>query len=373
MSRVVKFESWVCRKPGGEKPGGLPDQYASFGDQVILVKLTTDDGVEGISTVIAATGTAIPRANLDDVIAPVVLGREVHDREAIWQDLYLLNRRFGFFPMYLPGPVDVALWDIAAKEANLPLFKYLGAYRDAVPAYASGQFMPEVGDYVREALHYQSIGVPGYKIHPSGDWRNHIRIAEAVRDAVPEMVLMLDPALSDYTLTNAMTIGRQLERLNFYWFEEPFHDIYIGKYVELTRALDISICATEASYGGPAGVAEFIRCGAADIVRADVSWKWGVTGSIKTLHLAEAFGLNCELHTTCMGPTDIANLHVACAAKNCEFFELFAPHDKWTFPMLDSFDLDEHGLLHVPTTPGIGVKIDWDVVDEGTLVKHELR
>jgi L-alanine-DL-glutamate epimerase-like enolase superfamily enzyme len=74
-----------------------------------------------------------------------------------------------------------------------------------------------------------------------------------------------------------------------------------------------------------------------------------------------------------MGPTDIANLHVACAAKNCEFFELFAPHDKWTFPMLDSFDLDEHGLLHVPTTPGIGVKIDWDVVDEGTLVKHELR
>ncbi len=171
--------------------------------------------------------------------------------------------------------------------------------------------MPETEEYLTEALRYEQLGVTAYKIHPSGDWRRHMEISEAVREAVPNMVLMLDPALSDYTLTQAVKVGRKLEALDFHWLEEPFYDSFVGKYADLTRTLDISICATEASYGGPSGVAEFLRAGAADIVRADVSWKWGVTGTLKTLHLAESFGINCELHTTLMGLTDIANLHVA--------------------------------------------------------------
>jgi len=367
VGRVVSIESAVCKKRSGEKPGGLPDLYDSFGDQVVVVKLVTDDGLEGVGTVLAATGTGIPLAYVRDVIAPVVLGREVHDRERIWQELYLLNRRFGFFPLSLPGPVDVALWDIASKEAQLPLYRYLGSYRDRIPAYASSQFMPNLEDYLTQVRRYEELGVTAYKIHPSGDWRQHLEIAEAVRHEAPKMVLMLDPALSDYSLTTAVKVGRELERLGFHWLEEPFHDQFVGKYAELARTLDISVCATEAAYGGPAGVAEFLRCGAADIVRADVSWKWGVTGTMKVFHLAEAFGINCELHTTLMGPMDVANLHVACAVKNSEYFELFAPHEQWTFPMLESLDIDEAGDVHVPTEPGLGITIDWDAVDDATV------
>lgn len=373
MGKISSFETWIARKPTGVKPGGLPDLYKSFGDEVVVIRITTDDGFEGVSTAIAACGTAIPLAYLNEVIAPVVLGRDVHDREWIYQELFMINRRFAFFPLYLPGPVDVALWDIAAKEAGQPLYKYLGAYRSSIPAYASGQFMPELDDYLEDAGHYVALGSTAYKIHPSGDWRNHIRIAEAVRHAFPDLVLMLDPALSDYTLTQAVQVGRNLERLGFHWLEEPFHDPFVGKYAELCRTLDISVCATEASYGGPVGVAEFIRSGAADIVRADVSWKWGVTGTLKTMHLAEAFGLNCELHTTLMGPTDIANLHLACATKNSEYFELFSPHEEWSFPLKESFSPDAAGNLHVPEGPGLGVEIDWDTVDDQTRVFHQIK
>ena len=186
------------------------------------------------------------------------------------------------------------------------------------------------------------------------------------------MTLMLDPAGVDYSLTEAVKVGRALERLDFHWLEEPFHDQFIDKYTTLAATLDISIAATEATYGGPAGVAQFIRANACDIVRADVAWKWGVTGTLKILHLAEAFGLNCELHTS-MSAMDVANLHVACAARNSEFFELYAPHELWHYPLTTPLDLDEQGNVHVPKGPGLGVEIDWDLVDDSTRHHQEIR
>lgn len=373
MSRVASVETWVCSREESPGTGASPDEArvktATHGSEYVVLRLRTDDGLEGIATSISHT-PSLARSYLDEVIAPVVLGRDIHDREAIWQDLYQLNRRIVFFPVFLPGPVDVALWDIAARAAGLPLYRYIGAYRDRVPAYASSQFMASVDEYLEEAGRYRDLGVTGYKAHPGGDWRQHIEIAEALRDKFPGMTLMLDPAGVDYSLTQAVKVGRKLEALDFHWLEEPFHDQFIDKYASLTRTLDISIAATEATYGGPAGVAQFIRAGACDIVRADVAWKWGVTGTLKIAHLAEAFGMNCELHTA-MSAMDVANLHVACAISNCEFFELYAPHERWHFPLKTGLLLDEAGDVRVPDGPGLGVEIDWDLVDNTTRIHHE--
>jgi L-alanine-DL-glutamate epimerase-like enolase superfamily enzyme len=334
--------------------------------ECIVLRLTSEDGVEGVATVLSGRDTRIPLGYLQTTLAPLVLGRSAHEREAIWQDMVQWNRRLTFFPMYLPGPVDVALWDVAARTAGLPLYRYLGAFRESMPYYASSAVFPSADGYLADAARYVGFGATAYKIHPSGNWRHHIEIAEAVRAAYPGLVLMLDPAGSDYTMAQAVRVGRALERLDFDWLEEPFDESNVGKYVELTRTLDIPIAATEAVYGGPSGVAEFIRVGAADIVRADVSWRWGVTGTLKTLHVAEAFGISCELHTTMMGPMDIANLHVACATRNSEYFELLAPHEAWAFPMRDPYPIDAAGRINVPRGPGLGVDIDWDAVDDAT-------
>jgi L-alanine-DL-glutamate epimerase-like enolase superfamily enzyme len=115
-------------------------------------------------------------------------------------------------------------------------------------------------------------------------------------------------------------------------------------------------------------VAQAIALNAVDIVRADVSWKPGVTGTVKIAHLAEAHGMRCEVHCTTMGFMDVANLHVSCAIRNCEYFELLVPEETFRFPMKDPYPIID-GVAHVPLKPGIGVELDWDRIDD-TCVEH---
>ena len=157
---ITKFETWWVERGrclfDEKRQGG-----AKMGWDVIAIKLTTDTGIEGVATCMAARSGAVSEAYLQESIGPVVLGRDPHDREAIFQELWTIDRHEAFFPVFLPGPVDVALWDICAKEAGLPLYKYIGACRDSLPVYASGNFHGTVKEYVDEALYYQSKGIPG--------------------------------------------------------------------------------------------------------------------------------------------------------------------------------------------------------------------
>lgn len=102
---------------------------------------------------------------------------------------------------------------------------------------------------------------------------------------------------------------------------------------------------------------------AADIVRADVSWKDGVTGTLKIAHMAEAFGMNCEIHTTTMNYMDLVNLHVSCAIRNCEYFEYFVPEDNYQLPMKGLLPIED-GIITVPDTPGIGAELDWELIQK---------
>ncbi len=359
---VRKFETWTLAREksffDNERRAGSPIPW-----DVVVLKLTDDDGTEGIATALGARSGRITENYLQQVVAPVVLGRNIYDREAIWHQLWTIDRHLTFFPVYLPGPVDVALWDMAARKAGLPLYRYLGAQRNCLPVYASGLFHQEVDQYVKEALQYQSKGIRAYKSHPGGPWKKDIEISHALREAVgPDHTLMCDP-VAEYTLDQAIKVGRTLEDLKYHWFEEPFRDYELEKYARLCAALDIPVANTETTRGGHWGVAQYITQRATDIVRADVSWKAGITGTLKIAHLAEAHGLNCEIHTTTMAYMDHANLHVSCAIRNCEYFELFVPDEEFVFPMKGRLPVDTNGLIHVSDAPGIGAEVDWDMVD----------
>src|SRR5262249_36614139 len=147
--KVTRFESWLCKRNealfDAARMGRSPMNW-----DVVVLRLSTDAGLRGHATALAARSGNITQSYLHEVIAPVVLGRDVFEREAIWHELWNIDRHLTFFPVYLPGPVDVALWDIAAEAASLPLYKYLGAYRESLPVYASSLFMPRVEDYVQE-------------------------------------------------------------------------------------------------------------------------------------------------------------------------------------------------------------------------------
>ena len=358
---ITSFETWWVKREKclfDEKRKGK----STMDWDVLVMKIGTDAGIDGIATVLAARSGAVTEAYLHDSIAPVIMGRSPFDREAIWHEFWNADRHLTFFPIYLPGPVDVALWDIAAKAAGLPLYKYMGAYRTKLPVYASGLFHTTVDEYVQEALFYKEKGIKCYKAHPSGPYKFDMEIHEALRKAVgSDFRLMTDP-VAEYTLEEAIKVGRHLEKLDYVWFEEPFRDFELQKYKELCAALDIPIAATETTRGCHWGVAQAINQQAADIVRADVSWKCGITGTLKIAHLAEAFGKQCEIHTTTMNYMDVANLHVSCAIRNCEYFEYFVPEEDFMFPMSERLPIDSDGMITVPDKPGIGVELDWELV-----------
>ncbi len=365
---VTSIQTWRCQRTeslfDSARTGRSPMNW-----DVVVIRLDTDTGLQGHATALAARSSTITQAYIHEVIAPVVLGRRVTEREAIWHELWTIDRHLTFFPVYLPGPVDVALWDLSAQAAGLPLYQFIGECRSSLPVYASSLFMGSVDAYIDQLRHYRGLGFGAYKAHPPGPWRRDIEIHRALREAAGnDFVLMTDP-VADYSLDEAMRVGRDLERLNYHWFEEPFRDFELSKYARLCAALDIPIAGTETTRGGPWGVAQAIAFHAADIVRADVSWRAGVTGTLKTAHLAEAHGLRCEIHCTTMGLMDIANLHVSCAIRNCEYFELLVPEDVFRFPMKDPYPI-RSGVAHVPQRPGLGVDLDWDLIDR-TCVEHK--
>lgn len=357
---IEKCETWWVKRGQSffdEKHQGK----AKMDWDVLVLRLTTDNGIEGIATAFAARSPAATEAFLHDSILPVVIGRSPYDREAIWQELWNIDRNCTFFPLYLPGPVDVALWDICAKAAGLPLYKYLGAYRNQLPVYASGLFHDTIDEYVEEALRYKAQGIRCYKAHPSGRWREDIEVHHKLREAVgSDMDLMTDP-VGEYTLEEAIRVGRALEKDEYLWLEEPFRDYETNKYTQLCAALDIPILATETLRGCHWGCAQSVMQHATDILRADVSWKCGITGTLKIAHLAEAFGMNCEMHTTTMNYMDIATLHVACAVRNSEWFEYFVPEDNFRLPMKGDLPI-HNGVITVPDKPGVGAELDWELI-----------
>ena len=358
---IQKIETWWVRRDKCLFDDKRKGKSAMDWD-VLVLKLSTDNGIEGIATALAARSGNVTEAYIHDNIAPVVLGRSPYDHEKIWHELWNIDRHLTFFPVYLPGPIDVALWDICAKAAGLPLYKYLGAYREQLPVYASGLFHTSEQEYIDEALYYQERGIKCYKVHPPGPVETDMRIHENLRKAVgDDFGLMSDP-VAEYTLDEAIRVGRQLERLNYIWLEEPFRDFELYKYSQLCEALDIPIAATETTRGCHWGVAQVINQRAADIVRADVSWKCGITGTMKIAHLAEAFGMNCEIHTTTMNFMDV-NLHVSCAIRNCKWFEYFVPEEDFQFPMKGLLPIDGEGNITVPNAPGIGVELDWELIE----------
>ncbi len=262
--------------------------------QLGLLRIQTDQGVEGN----AFLGSSMYSADQDGPgliknLKPLLLGQNPLDRELLYDRLWHRNR---VCTLRAIGAVDVALWDLAGKVANLPVHALIGSYRKSVPAYASSAVLPSPSAYAEEAARFKAEGWTAYKIHPPTRPEEDIRICQAVRAAVgPEFRLMLDSTWS-YRYDQALRVGRAIEELGFYWYEDPLADDDLFGCVRLRAKLDIPLMATEYSAGGFTNYVPWILNQATDYLRGDVAVKGGITALIKTAHLAEAFGMNYEVH-----------------------------------------------------------------------------
>jgi L-alanine-DL-glutamate epimerase-like enolase superfamily enzyme len=333
---------------------------------VVFLEIRTDECITGHAFAWGGRSGLATGHLIASIIRPLLLGKDPLDREYLWQEVRRMDRWWGLLPIYAHGPIDVALWDLGAKAAGLPLYRLLGAYRTSLPAYASSLILPTVDGFVAQAKQYREMGFTAYKIHPWGDPVRDVEAYRALRSELgSDYVLMADP-VAGYTQRQALRIGRELERLNYYWFEEPLSDYDLYGYQELSRALEIPIAGVESAPGGLFGTTQYLTERAVDIVRSDVSWKGGVTGLMKTAALCEAFGVNCEIHTTTNALLDIANLHVSCAIRNCEYYEILIPQVPFSFGVKNPVRIDAEGTVYVPDGPGLGAEIDFDLLDNHT-------
>ena len=295
----------------------------------------------------------------------------------IWRTLFERQRlAIGTLSDKVLYAVDVALWDLAGKAANMPIYKLLGATRTKVPAYAStmcgddlegGLNTPEA--YARFALQCKELGYTAFKLHTwqppySADPKRDVAACAAVREAVgPDMVLMLDP-YHYYSRAQALYIAKELEKLDFYWMEEPMPEQSMSSYVWLSDNTSLHIVGPETAEGKHFTRAEWMMHNASDMTRAGVRDVGGITPMVKIVHLAESFGIQMESH----GP-DLANLHVLCSMSiPGEYHERgllhpFLDYDTpppWLNKLVDP--MDENGYVHIPDGPGLGLDINFDYI-----------
>ncbi len=326
-----------------------------------LLRILTDEGVEGH----AFLGSAMFSADQDGPgliknLKPLLLGQDPLERERLYHRLWQRHR---YVTLRAIGAVDVALWDLAGKVTGLPIHRLLGSYRASVPAYASSAQLDSPAAYAEEALRFKEAGWTAYKIHPPIRPDEDIRVCEAVREAVGDGYrLMLDSTWS-YRYDEALRVGRAIEALGFYWYEDPLAEDDLFGCVKLREKLDIPLMATEYSPGGFTSYVPWILNRATDYLRGDVAVKGGITALLKTAHLAEAFGMNFEIHHGGNSLNNVANLHVIMAIKNSEYFEVLLPDAAQKHGLVQDIEVDRNGLVHAPTEPGLGYPIDLKLIE----------
>lgn len=373
-AEIIPFRVPRRRFANGEL---LPEAYA----RQTLTKILTDEGAVGYCLGGHGHGdqdglTPEECRALESTVRSLLVGQDPYDRERFWRWMWVANLREDLLSV-----IDVALWDLQARALGVPVHKLLGGCRERVKAYAST--FPNLGSpevYAQHALACQQRGYRAYKIHPYYFWdpetrqrvpgrpshiSHDIACCRAVREAVgDDMVLMYDPWGTYCTYEDALRVGREVERLGFYWYEHPMPEYKVEAYVRLSRELSIPILSPEIAAGSIFARADWILRGAADMSRIDVL-RGGITGTKKMVAICEAFGVKCEIHMSGFGNLQVLG---SSSEDTCEYYErgLEAPGLEYDQPapylerICDPLDAD--GCVTVPQEPGLGYGIVWDYI-----------
>lgn len=351
--------------------------------RMALLSLRSRDGVEGHAF---APPQVVRPYVLDQFVRRVLVGANAMQREKLWSELEHWQRgSAGQLTDRALGVVDSALWDLIGRTLKVPVWQLLGGYRDRIPAYGSTMCGDEIvgglstpQEYADFALQLVERGYKAIKLHtwmppvsfapsPAMD----IQACTAVRRAVgPDIALMLD-GYHDYSRMDALRIGRALEELDFTWFEEMMNEQSSASYAWLAQQLRVPLLGPETLSGKHYARADWLKAGASDILRAGVTGCGGISPTLKVAHLAESFGMQCEVHGN-----GAANLAVCGGIRNSRWYERGLLH-----PMLDYDEvpaylnalidpMDRDGFVAMPKGPGLGEDINFDYIARHTVAVH---
>ena len=380
--KITKVTSHVLRYDLPEELGYSQQFYSSR--TAHLVEIQTDEGITGWGECFGPGNVAIANKGIvEKVIQPMILGDDPLDRDVIWHKVYNLLRDHGQKGMSMQAlsGVDIALWDVVGKVAGLPLHKLIGgAHRKQVRAYGYGMMLKQqsVDDHVArfkdEAAAIIEMGFTATKMKVGLGARDDIRLCEAVAEGSGEADFMVD-ANHCYATPDAFYVGRALEELGAYWFEEPVAPEDLDGYRELRAGLRVNISGGEAEFNRW-GWRQILENRGLDIAQPEVCAVGGVSEYLRVLALCHAHFTPVINHVWGSAIAVATNLQLLAAMpalpgglKPWEPLLEFDTTDNKFRDDLLKVPLDiqgqlkaQSGYVNIPNAPGIGVTPDPDFI-----------
>lgn len=346
----------------------------------VIVEVITDEGITGWGeSLCQGLQPAQPTASLIDYkLKPMLVGRDVHDVEVLWEEMYGATRQFGQAGVAVNAisGVDIALWDAMGRAYQQPVCKLIGgSFRTSVRPYATGFYrkrslkFPQAG--VEEALQHIQQGMRAMKLKIGFGLDDDLRFISAVREAVgPDVLLMID-ANGGYNAAMARRLLLDTVEHDIFFFEEPLAPEDIQGYQSLRFLTRTYIAAGEDLFG-KLGFRDWIANGALDILQPDLCACGGFTEGKKIAAMAEAYNTPVVPHVWGSGVGLAASLQFIAALPPTPMAirsdEMLLEYDRSSHPFRNDLIFGgvtvQNGRVMVPMEPGIGVNVNRDIIAE---------
>ena len=315
--KITSIKSHVLRYEL-DKELGYSQQYYKH-RTAHLVEVETDEGITGWGECFGPGNIALANKYIvEKVIQPLIKGDNPLKKEYIWQKVYNLLRDSGQkgMPIQALSGIDIALWDILAKKSNLPLYQLLGGKtNDKIPVYGYGMMLQKktVDElcelFKNEANQIKENNFKAMKMKIGMGPKEDLKLVSAVRDTIgSEFKLMVD-ANHAYNKNDALYVGKGLDEMNIYWFEEPVAPEDYESYKELKQKLKTNIAGGEAEFT-KYGWNQLIKNNCIDIAQPEVCGLGGITEYLKVSALAQSNFIPIVNHVWGSALSVAVNLHL---------------------------------------------------------------
>ena len=309
-SHVLRYEL--------DKELGYSQQYYKH-RTAHLVEIETDEGITGWGECFGPGNIALANKYIvEKVIQPLIIGEDPINKEYIWHKVYNLLRDSGQkgMPIQALSGIDIALWDILAKKAKLPLYQLLGGKTNSkIPVYGYGMMLQKKSVeelcelFKKEANQIKEKNFKAMKMKVGLGPKEDLKLVSAVREVIGNDFKLMVDANHAYNKNDALYVGKGLDEMEIYWFEEPVAPEDYDGYKELKEKLKTNIAGGEAEFT-KYGWNQLIKNNCIDIAQPEVCGLGGITEYLKVSALAQSNFIPIVNHVWGSALSVAVNLHL---------------------------------------------------------------
>ena len=330
----------------------------------IIVRVETSEGITGYGEAHPGRSPGAVVSIIHNTLAPMLIGMKATDCVGVWQRVHrmqLSSHGVGSGASLGLSGIDMALWDIRGKAANMPLYELLGGSKKRIPAYAGGislGYQPKES-LAEEAQSYIAQGYQAIKLRLGDSARADIERVKHVRKVIGDEIDILTDANTAYTMDDARRVLPVLADIQAGWLEEPFACSDFHSYREAAKITPLVPLAAGENHYGRFEFAQLLEAGAVQIWQPDLSKCGGITEGLRIAAMASAFRIPMNTHSSATGINHAATIHFAAAIENAGYFEACVSHFN---PLRDMFgkvfEIGSDGCVEPLDKPGIGIEVD---------------